>query len=231
MDFNLERDLVFFDLEATGLNVVKDRIVQIAMIRYSKKGKPPVEFSMLINPGIPISQEAMEVHGITPKDVANKPTFQQVADKIHEFIGNADLAGYNSNRYDIPLLLEEFARVGMELDMSRRKTLDMQRIFYKMEPRTLSAAYKFYCGKKMENAHDALADVRATAAVFKGQLEMYKDVDYEDADGNIIEKPIRNDMKAIIMKNRRRTLQNGEMFCSRHVFDSTTLRRNETSLK
>ncbi|MEO0341310.1 MAG: 3'-5' exonuclease [Bacteroidota bacterium] len=197
MDFNLERDLVFFDLEATGLNVVKDRIVQIAMIKYFKKDKPPVEFSMLINPGIPISLEAMEVHGITPKDVANKPTFQQVADKIHEFIGNADLAGYNSNRYDIPLLLEEFARVGIELDMSRRKTLDMQRIFYKMEPRTLSAAYKFYCGKKMENAHDALADVRATAAVFKGQLEMYKDVDYEDADGNIIEKPIRNDMKAI----------------------------------
>ena len=197
MEFNLDRDLIFFDLEATGLNVVRDRIVQIAMVKYFKKGKAPEELSMLINPGIPISLEAMAVHGITPKDVSNKPTFQQVADKLHKFIGNADLAGYNSNRFDIPLLMEEFARVGIELDMSRRRTLDMQRIFYKMEPRTLSAAYKFYTGNKMENAHDALADVQATVEVFKGQLEMYADVDFEDGDGNVHETPVKNDMQAI----------------------------------
>lgn len=197
MEFNLERNLVFFDIEATGLNVVRDRIVQIALIKYFKKDKEPEELSMLINPGIPISMEAMAVHGITPKEVANKPTFQQVAQELYDFIGDADLAGYNSNRFDIPMLMEEFARVGLDLDMSRRRTLDMQRIFYKMEPRTLRAALKFYTGKKMENAHDALADVRATIDVFKGQLEKYQDVDYEDEEGNITEKPVKNDMQAI----------------------------------
>lgn len=197
MEFNLDRDLVFFDIEATGLNVVRDRIVQIALIKYFKKDKAPEELSMLINPGIPISEEAMAVHGIMPRDVANKPTFQQVAQELYNFIGNADLAGYNSNRFDIPMLMEEFARVGLELDMSRRRMLDMQRIFYKMEPRTLRAALKFYTGKRMENAHDALADVRATVDVFKGQLEKYKEIDFEDEDGNIVEKPVQNDMQAI----------------------------------
>jgi DNA polymerase-3 subunit epsilon len=197
MEFNLDRNLVFFDLEATGLNVVRDRIVQIAMVKYFKKDKAPEELSLLINPGIPISMEAMAVHGITPKDVANKPTFQQVAQQLHDFIGNADLAGYNSNRFDIPMLMEEFARVGLELDMSRRRTLDMQRIFYKMEPRTLKAAYKFYTGERMENAHDALADVKATVGVFKGQLEKYKGIDFEDDEGNIVSEPVRNDMQAI----------------------------------
>lgn len=197
MEFNLDRNLVFFDLEATGLNVVRDRIVQIALIKYFKNGKEPEELSMLINPGIPISMEAMAVHGITPKDVANKPTFQQVAQQLYDFIGHSDLAGYNSNRFDIPMLMEEFARVGLELDMSRRRMLDMQRIFYKMEPRTLRAAYRYYTGKRMENAHDALVDVRATVDVFKGQLEKYEEVDFEDDEGNIIEKPVKNDMQAI----------------------------------
>lgn len=197
MSFNLDRDLVFFDLEATGLNVVRDRIVQIAMVKYTKKGGDPEELSMLINPGIPISEEAMRIHGITPKDVANKPTFAQVAQKLYDFIGSADLAGYNSNRFDVPLLMEEFDRVGLEFDTTRRRLLDMQRIFYKMEPRTLKAALKYYCGKDLEDAHDALADVKATIDVFKGQLERYEDVDYEDADGNLTERPIRNDMEAI----------------------------------
>lgn len=197
MDFNLDRDIVFLDLEATGLNVVRDRIVQIAMIKYPKKGGEPEELSMLINPGIPISPEAMAVHGITPKDVANKPTFAQVAEQLYNFIGNADLAGYNSNRYDLPMLIEEFARVGIDLDLSGRRTLDMQRLFYKMEPRTLRAAYRFYTGNRMENAHDALADVRATVEVFKGQIQKYDGVDFEDDDGNVTPAPIRNDMQAI----------------------------------
>ena len=197
MDFKLERDLIFFDLEATGLNVIRDRIIQIAMIKFFKDGREPEELSMLINPGIPISEEAMQVHGILPKDVANKPTFQQVADKILEFIGNADLAGYNSNRFDLPMLMEEFARVGIELDITRRRCIDVQRIFYKMEPRTLKAALKFYCDEDMEDAHDALADVKATVSVFQGQLERYRGVDYIDGDGNVDTSPIIKDVQAL----------------------------------
>lgn len=198
MDFKLDRNLIFFDIEATGLSVVRDRIIQIAMIKYFKKeNKEPEELSMLINPGIPISLEAMKVHGIQPKDVANKPTFQQVAQKLFDFIGTADLAGYNSNRFDIPLLMEEFARVGIELDMSRRRTLDIQRIFYKMEPRTLKAALKYYCNEELVDAHDAMADVKATVSVFKGQLEKYAGVDYVDGDGNLTPAPVKEDMQSI----------------------------------
>lgn len=197
MEFNLKRDLCFFDIEATGLNVIRDRIIQIAIIKYKKKGGEPEELSMLINPGIPISLEAMEVHGIKPKDVANKPTFQQVAQELYDFIGNADLAGYNCNRFDIPLLMEEFARVGMELDMERRRSVDVQRIFYKMEPRTLKAALKFYCDKDLEDAHDAMADVKATIDVFVGQLERYNGVDFVDGDGNVEPAPIKNDIQAM----------------------------------
>lgn len=197
MDFNLDRDLIFFDLEATGLSVVRDRIVQIAMVKYPKNGGAPEELSMLVNPSIPISEEAMGVHGITPKDVANKPTFQQVAQEIYDFIGNSDLAGYNSNRFDIPMLMEEFDRVGMEFSIEKRRTIDVQRIFYKMEPRNLKAALRFYADKEMENAHDALADVYATIDVFKGQLKKYKGVDYKDDDGNITPTPVTNDMQVV----------------------------------
>ena len=196
-EINLTRDLVFFDVETTGLNVVRDRIVQIALVKLPKNGGPTEELSMLINPGIPISEEAMGVHGITPKDLANKPSFQQVAQKIWDFIGLADLAGYNSNRFDVPMLMEEFARVGMEFDISKRRLIDVQRIFYKMEPRTLKAAYRFYCQSELEDAHDALADVRATLAVFKGQLRAYEGKDLLDEDGNVIPAPIQNDIQAL----------------------------------
>lgn len=194
---NLDRDLVFFDIESTGLSVVRDKIVQIALIKLHKNGDPPAEFSTLVNPGIPISEEAMAVHGITPKDLANKPTFQQVAQKIWDFIGNADLAGYNSNRFDVPMLMEEFDRVGMEFDISKRRLIDVQRIFYKMEPRTLKAAYRMYCGKEMTDAHDALADVQATLEVFQGQLKAYEGVDLIDEDGNVVPAPIQNDMQVL----------------------------------
>jgi DNA polymerase-3 subunit epsilon len=197
MEFNLTRDLCFFDLEATGLNVMRDRIVQIAIIKYFANGSAPKELTRLVNPGVPISEDAMRVHGITPKDVANKPTFAQLAEELFDFIGDADLAGYNSNRFDIPMLMEEFARVGIDFDLEKRRTIDVQRIFYLMEPRTLKAALKFYRGKEMENAHDALADVQATIEVFQGQLEKYDGVDYEDFDGNIVSAPIKNDMQAI----------------------------------
>lgn len=197
MNLQLDRELCFFDIEATGLNVVRDRIIQIAIIKYSPKTAEPQELSMLINPGIPISEEAMQVHGITPKDVANKPVFAQVADKIYDFIGNADLAGYNSNRFDIPLLMEEFARVGKEFDISKRRSIDVQRIFYKMEPRNLKAALRFYCNQELADAHDALADVRATIDVFKGQLEKYRGQDYVDDDGNVTAAPIRDNVQVL----------------------------------
>lgn len=196
MKFNLDRDLIFFDLEATGLNVMRDRIIQIALIKYPKNGGDPIELEMLINPAMIITEEAMGVHGITAADVANKPTFPQVAQEIYDFIGNADLAGYNSNRFDVPMLMEEFDRAGIDFDISKRRLIDVARIFYKMEPRTLSAAVKFYTGKEMENAHDALADVRATIAVLEGQLEKYEGQDYVNGE-EVIENPVRNDMRSI----------------------------------
>ena len=195
--FNLERDIVFFDIESTGLNVIRDRIVQIALIKYFQNGNPPAEMELLINPGIPISKEAMSVHGITPDMLRNKPVFAQVAKQIFDFIGDADLSGYNSDRFDVPMLMEEFARVGMELEMEKRRTIDVQKIFYKMEPRTLKAAYKLYCGEEIKDAHNALADVRATAAVLKGQIKTYEGVDYVDGDGFVTKAPIKNDIGAI----------------------------------
>ncbi len=197
MEFNLNRDICFFDLEATGLNVVRDRIMQIAIIKYFENGKEPQELSMLINPGIPISEEALSVHGITPQDVDNKPVFAQVAQQLFDFFGEADLSGYNCSRFDVPLLMEEFARAGFDFDLKNRRIVDAQRIFYKMEPRTLRAALKFYCNKELEGAHDALADVKATVDVLKGQLKRYDGLDYVDGDGNVTQTPIRNDMQAI----------------------------------
>ena len=197
MKLNLKRPICFFDIESTGLSVVSDKIVQIALIKYFPDDRPPSELNLLINPGIPISQEAMEIHGITPKHLANKPTFQQVSKQLNEFIGDSDLAGYNSNRFDVPMLMEEFARVGIEFSIQKRRLIDVQRIFYKMEPRTLKAALKFYCQKEIENAHDALGDVRATVDVFMGQLKKYAEEDFHLDDGTIIPTRIRNDIQAI----------------------------------
>ena len=197
LNIQLDRDLVFLDIESTGLNVLRDRILQIALIKFFPDNREPEELSLLINPGIPISIEAMLVHGIQPKDVANKPVFQQVAQKLFDFIGNADIAGYNSNRFDIPLLMEEFARVGLDFEMERRRLIDVQRIFYKMEPRTLKAALRFYCDTELEDAHDAMADVRATIEVFKGQLDRYENVEYIDEDGNANPPPVQRSVKAL----------------------------------
>jgi len=197
MTFNSDKDIVFFDLEATGLNVLKDKIVQIALIKYSKNDPEPKELSYLINPGIPISEEAIAVHGLTPQLLKNKPTFGQVGDEIFKFIGNADLAGYNSDRFDVPMLMEEFHRIGIEFSIDNRRLIDVQKIFYKMEPRTLKAAYKLYCGGEFEDAHDAMADVKATIDVLIGQIAKYENVDFIDADGKVTPSPIKNDIKAL----------------------------------
>lgn len=202
MKFNLTKDLVFFDIESTGLNILKDRILQIALIKYFADGRDPLEKEMLINPGVPISPDAMAVHGIGPDQVRNKPLFPQVAKELFEWIGDADIAGYNSDKFDIPMLMEEFARAGFEFDIDNRRNIDVQRIFYKMEPRTLSAALKFYCDKEIENAHDALEDVRATAEVFAGQIKKYENMDYVDVDGNLIPTPLKNDMESIYQFTR-----------------------------
>jgi DNA polymerase-3 subunit epsilon len=197
MKLNLQKDLTFLDLETTGLSVSKDRIVQLAMIKIFADGRPSEERCRLVNPGIPIPAEASAVHGITEDKIRNEPTFNRIARGIQTFIGDSDLATYNGNRFDIPLLMEEFERAGLPLDMTGRRTVDVQRIFHKMEPRTLSAAVRFYTGEKMEGAHDAGVDTRATVKVLLGQLEKYDGVDLEDKDGAIIKSPIRNDIQAL----------------------------------
>lgn len=194
--FNLDKDLVFLDIESTGLHVIHDRIVQLALIKYPKNNDPAIEYTALVNPGRSITEEAMSIHGITEEMVKDKPFFKDIAKKVHDFIGDADLAGYNSNRFDVPMLMEELDRAGHQLDMTTRRTIDVMRIFTKMEPRNLSAALKFYTGEELINAHDALEDVRATVKVLKGQLSRYKDTPYDDGEGNI-SYPIKNDLQAL----------------------------------
>ena len=175
MKFNLSRPLVFFDLETTGLNVGKDKIVEISMLKVMPDGEE-ISRTELINPGIPIPDECSAIHGITDEDVQDKPTFPQIADDLLAFIGDADLAGYNSNKFDVPLLVEEFLRCGRRFDLRNRYLIDVQNIFHKMEPRNLVAAYKFYCNGDLENAHSANADTEATYEVFKAQVERYGDI-------------------------------------------------------
>lgn len=194
---NLTRDLCFLDIESTGLHVIRDRIVQLAIIKFPAGGGEPLERCELINPGIPISEEAMQVHGITPEMVRNKPGFAQLAADLYRFIGDADLGGYNSNRFDIPLLMEEFGRAGFQFDLRNRRMIDVQRIFYKMEPRTLKAAVRFYCDRDFEEAHDALEDVRATIDVLRGQLERYRGAEVVSDDGTIVHEPVRPDVQAL----------------------------------
>ena len=195
--FNLDKDIVFFDIESTGLNILQDRIIQIALIKYHADNSPATELELMINPGIPIPKESQDVHGISADMIADKPHFRAVAKQIYDFIADADLSGYNSDRFDVPMLLEELYRCGFTLDMTNRKSIDVQKIFYRMEPRTLRAALKYYCDKELVDAHDALADVRATVEVLRGQIKRYAGVDHEDGDGFITKEPIKNDMNAI----------------------------------
>lgn len=171
----LQRPIAFFDLETTGLDQAKDRIVEIAIVKWMPDGTVE-EYEKRLNPEMPISRESSEIHGITNEDVADAPTFKEVAHEIAAFIKNCDLGGYNSNKFDLPVLAEEFLRAGHTVDFNKRKLIDVQQVFYKKEPRTLAAAYKFYCNRELENAHSALADVRATVDVLKAQLERYEDI-------------------------------------------------------
>jgi len=174
MELKLNRPLAIFDLESTGVNLAKDRIVEIYILKVHPDGKTE-EFDTLVNPRIPIPQQVIDIHGITNEDVAEAPSFLKIAFELETFLKDCDLAGYNSNRFDVPLLLEEFYRVGITFDMKERKFVDVFKIFQKMEGRDLASAVKFYCNKEMENAHDAKSDVIATYDVLKAQLDRYKD--------------------------------------------------------
>jgi len=195
MKLNLRNPLVFLDLETTGINVATDRIVEIALIKVYVDGKEEAK-EMRINPEMAIPEFASKVHGIYDDDVKDCPTFKEVAKSLAKFIEGCDFAGFNSNRFDIPLLAEEFLRVGVDVDFKKRKFVDVQAIFHKMEKRTLAAAYKFYCQQTLEDAHSALADTKATYEVLKAQLDMYQDVDFEDNKG-MVTKPIQNDVNAL----------------------------------
>ena len=174
MELKLNKPLCFFDLEATGTNVAKDRIVEISILKIFPNGNRESK-TWLVNPTVPISKEVVAVHGITNEKVANEPTFKELAPTVYEMIKGCDLAGYNSNRYDIPLLAEEMLRAGVDFEMKNSLAVDVQTIFHKMEQRTLSAAYKFYCGKDLEGAHGAEVDTMATYEVLKSQLDRYED--------------------------------------------------------
>ena len=175
MQLNLKNPLVFFDLETTGINIVKDRIVEISFVKVHPNGKEESK-TRRTNPEMPIPPESTAIHGITDEDVKDCPTFKEIAKSLAAQIEGCDLAGYNSNRFDIPLLAEEFLRAGVDIDLNKRKFVDVQTIFHKMEQRTLAAAYKFYCDKSLENAHTAEADTMATYEVLKAQLDRYPEL-------------------------------------------------------
>ena len=170
MQLNLRNPLVFFDLETTGIDIAKDRIVEISMVKVMPNGEEIVK-TRRINPGMPIPPESTAIHGITDEDVKDCPKFKEIAKSLAAQIEGCDLAGFNSNRFDIPMLAEEFLRAGVDVDLNRRKFIDVQTIFHKMEQRNLTAAYKFYCNKDLANAHSAEADTMATYEVLKAQLD------------------------------------------------------------
>lgn len=195
MKLKLERPLVFFDLETTGLNISKDQIVEISLLKVFPD-QTEISKTYRVKPDVKISDEAFAIHGISNEDVINEPNFAQIGTEIALFMQNCDIAGYNSNKFDLPLLMEEFLRVDINFDLRGIRFIDVQNIFHKMEPRTLSAAYKFYCNAELENAHQAEADTIATYNVLKGQLDLYEGQIYQDKkNGNSV--TISNDVKML----------------------------------
>ncbi|MBN8565374.1 MAG: 3'-5' exonuclease [Flavobacteriales bacterium] len=176
MELKLNRPICFFDLETTGVDVAKDRIVEIAIFKVYPNGNKESK-TWLVNPEMKIPFQVSQIHGITDEKVANEPTFKELSSQIYNMIKDADLAGFNSDRFDIPLLAEELLRAGVDFDMKNRVSVDIQTIFHKMEERTLSAAYKFYCGQTLENAHSAEADTMATYEILKAQLDRYSELE------------------------------------------------------
>lgn len=195
MQLNLSRPLAFFDLETTGISVGSDRIVEICILKVMPDNSTEI-LTKRVNPTIPIPLFNSRIHGIYDKDVADCPTFKELAPQLAQFIGNSDLAGFNSNKFDVPLLVEEFLRADVDFDLKNRRLIDVQNIFHLMEPRNLAAAVKFYCNKPLENAHSAKADTVATYEIFKAQLERYKDTQIEDSTGKLF-TPVQNDVQVL----------------------------------
>ena len=195
MKLNLKRPIVFFDIESTGVDVATDRIVEISFLKIHPDDKKE-SLTMKINPTIPIPLSSSLIHGIYDKDVVDAPTFKDLAKQFYQFLQNCDLGGYNSNKFDIPLLAEEFLRVDLDFDLKGRNLVDVQNIFHQMEQRTLKAAYKFYCEKDLVGAHGAEADILATYEVLLAQLKRYENVEIETKAGKKI-VPVVNDMKAL----------------------------------
>ena len=176
MNLSLNKPIIFFDLETTGVNIATDRIVEISILKVFPNGNKESK-TWLVNPEIEIPAEAAAIHGITNEKVVTEPTFKELAATVNELIADCDLAGFNSNRFDIPLLAEELMRAGIDFDMKNRKAIDVQVIFHKKEQRTLSAGYQFYCGKNLEDAHSAEADTNATYEILLAQLDKYTDIE------------------------------------------------------
>src|ERR1700754_2108810 len=195
MKLNLKRPLAFFDLEATGTNIGADRIVEISVIKLNPDGSEDVK-TWRGKPEKPIPLESSLIHGIYDEDIKGEPVFKALANDIAKFIGESDLAGYNSNKFDIPMLMEEFLRANVLFSLDERHFVDVQNIFHQMEQRTLKAAYQFYCDKKIENAHSAEADTRATMEVLLAQIERYENMQWEDKKGNI-SVPVVGDVEAL----------------------------------
>lgn len=213
MNLNLKSPIAFFDLETTGINITNDRIVEISIIKISPNGKEESRTDV-INPGIPIPLESSLIHGFYDRDVEDAPSFKEVAKNIASFLTGCDLAGFNILKFDVPMLVEEFLRADLNFDISKRKLIDAQKIFHLMEKRNLTAAYKFYCGKSLENAHSAEADTKATYEIFKSQLDRYDGAEVEDMKGNKL-GVIKNDMEAI----HNITFQNVVDLAGRMVFN------------
>lgn len=213
MKLNLKTPLAFFDLETTGINISKDRVVEISILKISPNGNEEV-LTEKVNPGIPIPIETSLIHGIYDADVKDAPLFKDLAKKIAKFLEGSDLGGFNILRFDVPVLVEEFLRAGINFDISKRKLIDSQKIFHLMEKRNLSAAYKFYCGQNLENAHSAEADTLATYEIFKKQLDFYDGKEVEDMKGNKL-GIITNDMDAV----HKITLQKMVDLAGRMVFN------------
>ncbi len=221
MKIQLERPLAIFDLETTGINITQDKIIEIAILKIQPDGSQET-YERRVNPEVQMTEENMAIHGIRNEDLVNELKFSELADEIKVFIKGCDFGGYNSNRFDVPVLVEEMLRVDPDFDISQSKFIDVQNIFHKMEQRTLSAAYKFYCGNNLENAHSALADATATWEILNAQLERYDnlktDVDFladftlahDFSRADFAGRLAKNDMGEVLYnfgKNRGKTVQ------------------------
>lgn len=201
MNINLNKPLAFFDLETTGVSVGSDRIVEISIVRVNINNTTDT-LTKRVNPTIPIPEASSKIHGIYDKDIADCQTFKELAPQLSQFLQNCDLAGFNSNKFDVPILVEEFLRAEIDFDLKNRKLIDVQNIFHIMEPRNLSAAYKFYCNKTLHNAHSAEADTMATYEIFKAQLAKYENTEVIDDKGNVT-IPVKNDMSVLSVLTAR----------------------------